>query len=168
MSDAGARTKGRYLILSLAVLAFDQWTKWWIELALPLQAERIVIPGFANLIHVRNTGVAFGLFSGPPGASPALALTVLGLAAMALVSWFFWRAAPADRLLLTSLALILGGAVGNLLDRVISGAVTDFIDLYAGTYHWPAFNVADSAISVGIGLLLIDAFRARPAAAGDR
>jgi signal peptidase II len=152
--------KGRFLLLSLAILVLDQWTKWLVELHLPTHASHPVIPGLLNLTHVRNTGVAFGLFAGG-GSDGSLALTLLGMAALVAVAVYF-RVAPIDhRLLLTSLALILGGAVGNLCDRVASGAVTDFVDVYLGPHHWPSFNVADSAISIGIVLLALDSFRPR-------
>jgi len=88
--------------------------------------------------------------------STLLILTLLGLVALVVVGVYFWRTANEDRLMLTSLALILGGAVGNLLDRIASGSVTDFIDAYLGTYHWHTFNVADSAITIGIFLMAVE------------
>lgn len=154
--------KFRYLFVSLAVIILDQWTKWLVELHLPHHVVDPVIPGFLNLTHVRNTGVAFGLFaasSGQEGGS--WILTLLGLAALSAVGLYFWFAPSRNRGLMVALALVVGGAVGNLIDRISSGAVTDFIDVYVGTYHWPSFNVADSAISIGIVLMAIDSFRAR-------
>jgi len=148
--------KAPYLLLALAVLALDQWTKWLVELHLPLSAVEPVFPGF-NLTHVRNTGVAFGLFAEPGGTSWPLAL--LGLAALTAVAVYFVLAPRRHRLLLTALGLILGGAVGNLLDRLASGAVTDFIDLYVGDFHWYFFNAADSAITVGIALMAFESLR---------
>ena len=95
--------------------------------------------------------------------------TGVGLLALSVVLVYFWRTASEDRLLLVALSLVLGGAVGNLVDRVHSGAVTDFIDVYLGSYHWHTFNVADSAITVGIALMLPSTFRKTPeAAAGTR
>lgn len=171
-ADARARPrlagKAPFLLLSLAVLALDQWTKWLVELHLPLSVVHPVVPGF-NLTHVRNTGVAFGLFAEPGATSWPLA--VLGLAALGAVLAYFVYAPRDHRLLLAALGLILGGAVGNLLDRLASGAVTDFIDLYAGSYHWYFFNLADTAISVGIALMAFESLRPhrRPAeqASGD-
>ena len=148
--------KSPYLLLALAVLVLDQWSKWLVELHLPLSAVEPVFPGF-NLTHVRNTGVAFGLFAEPGRTSWPLAL--LGLAALGAVAAYFLLASRAHRLLLTALGLILGGAVGNLLDRLASGAVTDFVDLYAGRYHWYFFNVADAAITVGIALMAFESLR---------
>jgi signal peptidase II len=152
-------SKIRYLLISLAVIVLDQWTKWLVEVHLPQHAAEPVIPGFLNLTHVRNTGVAFGLFASEGAGTSSPFLTILGLAALAAVGVYFWFTHSRDRLLLTALALVVGGAVGNLVDRISSGAVTDFIDVYVGTWHWPSFNVADSAISVGIVLMAIDSFR---------
>jgi signal peptidase II len=153
--------KLRYLFVSLGVIALDQWTKWLVEIHLPQHTSQPVISGFLNLTHVRNTGVAFGLFASQGMSGGSWMLTLLGLAALAAVAVYFWFASPHDRLLLLSLTLVVGGAVGNLIDRMSSGAVTDFIDVYVGTYHWPSFNVADSAISIGICLMAIDSFRSR-------
>jgi signal peptidase II len=155
-SAAEGAVKSRYLLLSLAVLVLDQWTKWLVELHLPHHVAQVVVPGLLNLTHVRNTGVAFGLFAAGGHVPTAWVLSGLGLVALAVVSLYFWRTAAQHRLLLVALALVLGGAVGNLLDRMMSGAVTDFVDVYVGTHHWPAFNVADSAISIGLGLMALD------------
>ncbi|HEX6199084.1 MAG TPA: signal peptidase II [Thermoanaerobaculia bacterium] len=148
-----------YLFLSLAILVLDQWTKWLVEVHLPHSASHPVLPGFLNLTHVKNTGVAFGLFASHGADGGAWLLVVMGIVALAAVFLYFRLAPARNRLLLYSLALIVGGALGNLIDRLASGAVTDFLDVYVGTYHWPAFNVADSAITVGIGLMILDSFR---------
>lgn len=150
--------KLRYLLVSLAVIVLDQWTKWLVEVHLPHHTTKPVIHGFLNLTHVRNTGVAFGLFASDSGGAGWL-LTGLGLGALVAVGLYFWFTPSRDRILLAALALVVGGAVGNLMDRVTSGAVTDFLDVYFGPHHWPSFNVADSAISVGIVLMAIDSFR---------
>lgn len=156
----GNLKKFRYLFLSLGVILLDQWTKWLVELHLPHHAVEPVIPGLLNLTHVRNTGVAFGLFATSSGQeSGSWVLTLLGLAALAAVGLYFWFAPSRNRGLMIALALVVGGAVGNLIDRFTSGAVTDFIDIYVGLHHWPSFNVADSAISIGIVLMAIDSFR---------
>lgn len=151
--------KLRYLLVSLGVLVLDQWTKWLVEAHLPHHTAEPIIPGLLNLTHVRNTGVAFGLFASDLGSG--WLLTLLGLGALAAVGVYFWFAPSRDRSLLVALALVVGGAIGNLIDRVSSGAVTDFIDVYLGPHHWPSFNVADSAISIGIVLMAIDSFRPR-------
>jgi signal peptidase II len=160
--------KSRYFLLSLAVLVADQWTKWLVEVHLSSHAAVEVIPGLLNFTHVRNTGVAFGMFATRGHVLGTWVLTALGVGALVFVAYYFWIAPRRDRFLLAALALILGGAVGNLADRIVQGAVTDFVDFYFGTYHWHTFNVADSAITVGIVVMIAGTFfqRApRPAAA---
>jgi len=153
------RLKARFLLLSLGVLALDQWTKWLIETRIPAHSSIEVVPGLFHISHVRNTGVAFGLFASSGDGMAALALVALVALALGCVTWFFWQTPADQKLLLVALALVLGGAVGNLLDRVTTGAVTDFLGVYLGSYRWPDFNVADSAISVGIGLIVLDLLR---------
>ena len=154
--------KSSYLLLALAVLALDQWTKWLIESHLPVQSSHEVIPGLLHISHVRNTGVAFGMFANSGRESGPWVLSLFGLVALGLIAWLFHRTPHKDRGLLAALAMVLGGAVGNLFDRISSGAVTDFIAVYIGSYRWPDFNVADSAISIGLVLILLDSFRRRP------
>lgn len=165
MSDArppAARpAKAWFLLVGLAILALDQWTKWLVEAHLPHYASTEVIPGLLNFTHVRNTGVAFGLFAANGHDLHTLVLSLVGLFALSVVLVYFWRTPAEDRLLLVALSLVLGGAVGNLADRIAGGAVTDFIDVYVGTYHWHTFNVADSAITIGLGLMAWDALRSR-------
>ncbi|HTQ79463.1 MAG TPA: signal peptidase II [Thermoanaerobaculia bacterium] len=151
--------KLRYLFVSLAVLVIDQWTKWMIEVHLPDHSAEPLVPGFLNLTHVRNTGVAFGLFAAQGMTGGGWMLTLLGLAALTAVGVYFWFTPSRDRTLLVALAMVVGGAVGNLIDRVVTGAVTDFIDVYVGTHHWPSFNIADSAISIGIALMALDSLK---------
>ncbi len=169
-NPSGSR-KRTYLILALAVFVLDQWTKWWVEANLALHRPLEVIPRFLNLTHVENPGVAFGLFSGVDSAVRTVVLSALGLAALAIVAFYYSRVDSTQRLLLAGLSLIVGGAVGNLTDRVLAGSVTDFIDAYVGSYHWHTFNVADSAITIGVGLILWDSFRSgsevESAAPGD-
>lgn len=156
--------KTGYLLVALCVVWLDQWTKGLIEVSYSLGSSREIVPGFLNFTHVRNSGVAFGLFASQGDRMGTLLLTALGLVAMGIVGVYFWKAERSEKLLLTSLGLILGGALGNLIDRVSTGEVTDFIDFYVGSYHWHTFNVADSAISVGIALMAIDIFRPRSGA----
>jgi signal peptidase II len=156
--------KARAILLALLVLALDQWTKWLVETNLPPLETAIVVPGFLQLVHVRNPGVAFGLFASA-GAASSWILLLFGLAALALVAVYLRRARPDQTLLLIALGLVLGGALGNLVDRFASGAVTDFVDVFVGAHHWPAFNVADSAITIALCLLVWDAFFTRQPAA---
>lgn len=158
--------KYRFLLLGLFVLALDQWTKWIIEIRFALYEVRSIIPGL-NITRVENTGVAFGLLPARGSLWGTTLLTLLGLFALGVVITFFVRASRRERWLLTGLGLILGGAVGNLIDRVLSGAVTDFIDVYFGSYHWHTFNVADSAITVGIAFMLLESVLHRDSGKAD-
>lgn len=169
ITGRGFAKKARFLLVSLAVLALDQWTKWLVELHLPELTSQPVIPGVFHLSHVRNTGVAFGMLAAHGASGGMIWLILLGASALAVIAWFFWRTPAEERLLLVALALVLGGAVGNLLDRLVSGGVTDFLLVYLGSYHWPDFNVADMAISIGLVLLVLDSFRSpsRPSAPSE-
>ena len=155
-------TKQRLLLLSSLIVVLDLVTKAWVSQALLPYATKTVVPGFVNLTHVQNRGVAFGLLNSLGDMGPPILIAAGGLA-LVVVAVYFRQTATEELLLLWSLALILGGAVGNLIDRVVHGSVTDFIDVYVGTYHWHTFNVADSAISVGICLMLLDLLRQRRA-----
>lgn len=150
--------RARFLVVSALILALDQWTKLWIESILAPHERVEVVPGFFDLVHVQNTGIAFGLFPAGRELGGTLVLTALGLAALVIVSVYFRRTSEREPLLLLSLSLVLGGAVGNLVDRILLRAVTDFLDVYVGTHHWPAFNVADSGVTVGIVLMLVHSF----------
>lgn len=154
-SAAQWRYKARYLLISLCVLVLDQWSKWMIEAHVTPYSRHSVIPDLLNFTNVQNTGVAFGLFASKGNLTGTLVLTVLGLAALGFVAYYFSLVPSSDRMLLVALSLVIGGAIGNLLDRIMNGGVTDFIDFYFGSYHWHTFNVADSAISVGIGLMIL-------------
>lgn len=158
------KAKLPYLALSLVVLVLDQWTKWLVEDRLALYEVFPVIPDLLNMTHVQNTGVAFGMMASHGDARGTYMLIGLGLVALAFVGLYFHWTPASDRMLLTALGLVVGGAVGNLIDRIHQGSVTDFIDFYYGTYHWHTFNVADTAISIGIGLMLLSSFTAPPEA----
>lgn len=148
--------RGVYLLGSVAIVVVDALTKAWVISRLPIHESIPIIPGLFNLVHVRNTGAAFGL--GANSASPLvpMLLTLGAMAVFGLVVVYSLRTPINERLLQTGLHLILGGAVGNLIDRFLYGSVVDFLDFYVKTHHWPAFNVADSAICIGIGLLFLD------------
>jgi signal peptidase II len=139
-----------------AIFALDRFTKWIIETRVSVMDTHHVIPGFFDIIHSSNRGVAFSLFHDSTSPWRTTLLILAALAALAIVGWMIGRSSGADRLTLYGLALIFGGALGNLFDRVVWGAVTDFLDFYLGNLHWPAFNVADSAVVIGSGLLLLD------------
>jgi signal peptidase II len=123
-----------------------------------------VIPGFLNIVHSENPGMAFGLFADHDSPWRSFLLVGVSLAILIFLGRLLWLAKPGPRGGKTqpfALALVIGGAVGNLYDRIVRGSVTDFIDVYAGSYHWPTFNVADSAITVGAILLALDLWLTR-------
>jgi signal peptidase II len=154
------------LVLGLAVAVFvaDQLSKRWALGALDPVQPRVLVPGALQLVLVMNPGVAFGMFAGvPPGWR--WVVTVLSLIALALLGSLALRVTPRGSLLgRLAIGLVFGGAAGNLLDRWRHGAVVDFIDVYWRQYHWPAFNVADSAITVGVTLLAAELVFTREAA----
>jgi signal peptidase II len=145
-----------YLLISAAVLVLDVWTKWLVIQRIDLHEAVPVIPGFFQLVHVRNTGAAFGIGADADSRLVPLLLNVGAIAVFCVVVVYAFRSAVTDRVLQTGLHLILGGAIGNLVDRFRFGYVVDFLDAYIGRHHWPAFNVADSAICIGIALLFFD------------
>ena len=145
-----------WLLIAGTVVAFDQLTKWIVEGALPFGASVYVLP-VLDLVHVRNTGAAFSFLAGASGWQREFFLGV-GLAAAAWIVWMLYRSAGGQLLFCMALSLILGGAVGNVVDRLRLGAVVDFLHFHWGPYYWPAFNLADSAITCGAVLLVIDAF----------
>ena len=145
-----------YLILSAVVILLDLWTKHLVLKSIQLHEAVPVIPNFFQLVHVRNTGAAFGLGANASSKLVPILLNAGAIAVFCVVVVYALRTAVSDKLLQTGLHLILGGAIGNLVDRFRFGYVVDFLDVYVGTHHWPAFNVADSAICIGIALLFFD------------
>ena len=145
-----------YLILSAVVIILDIWTKQLVLKSIQLHEAIPVIPNFFQLVHVRNTGAAFGIGANASSKLVPILLNLGAIAVFCVVVVYAFRTAVTDRLLQTGLHLILGGAIGNLLDRFRFGYVVDFLDVYVGNAHWPAFNVADSAICIGIALLFFD------------
>jgi signal peptidase II len=145
------------------IVLADQLTKW-IVLERFAPGERLELTGFFNLVLVFNKGAAFSFLAGAGGWQTPL-LVGFALLAAVVVSVLLLRS-PGRRLFCAALALVLGGAVGNVIDRLRFGHVVDFLDLHAGGWHWPAFNVADSAITVGAALLILDGFRHHERRAG--
>ena len=142
--------------LTLAVIAADQLTKWWILAALMNPPRPFSLAPFFNIVLVWNRGASFGMFGGAPGwVSWALAAFAV-LIALALLIWMRFAK---GRMLAAALGLVAGGALGNVIDRVRFRAVVDFLDFHAGALHWPAFNVADAAITVGVALLILDSLK---------
>jgi signal peptidase II len=148
--------------IAAAVIVLDQITKALVRHDLGLYETYEIIPGVVSLVHGRNVGMAFGVFSGGGLPAQAVVLAFLSGAVLLLVLAHWRRLADGPILLRLALSLIAGGAVGNLIDRVRLGYVTDFVHVYWREHQWPDFNVADSAISIGIVLLLLDAVRPRP------
>jgi signal peptidase II len=138
------------------VIVLDQLSKWWVLDAMAGPPRVVAVAPFLNLVLVMNRGVSFGMFSAAPDWLPCL---LAGFAVLISAALAFWMRRVRERLLAAGLALVIGGALGNVIDRFRFGAVVDFLDFHAAGYHWPAFNVADSAITVGVGLLLLDALK---------
>jgi signal peptidase II len=149
----------RPLLIALAVLLLDRITKWAIAQTIPLEDAVNIIPGFFRLTHLENTGAAFSLFADSSSPFRTALLIAFSVAALAVVSVLLWKDRSVFHSGTMALSLILGGAIGNLWDRVSDGKVTDFLDFYLGVHHWPPFNVADSAIVVGALLLFIRMLR---------
>ena len=146
--------------MAIVVIILDQMTKWWILTSIMTPPQRIPVTGIFDLVLVYNRGVSFGLLGGAPSWATAALIVFALLLSMALCIWM-WRA---DSLLLgTALGFVVGGALGNVIDRFLHGAVVDFLDFHAAGYHWPAFNVADSAITIGVVILIIDSLKSKPA-----
>ena len=147
------------------IFALDRFTKWLVETNISAMDTYHVIPGFFDIVHSENRGVAFGILNDSPSEWRTTMLVVLAGAAVVFVAAMLWNAQRLDRASFWGLSLILGGAAGNVFDRAMWGKVTDFLDFYFRDYHWHTFNVADSAIVVGSCLLLIDLLRPRRQAA---
>jgi signal peptidase II len=145
-------------LLAFAVLAADQATKYLVEKFTAVGSTRVLVPGLLNLVHTSNPGVAFGLLADSPAAWLAPVLIVFSVGVIGLLSWLLVTGRGGGTLGQWGLALILGGAAGNVLDRVLRRSVTDFIDFYVGSHHWYTFNLADSAIVLGAGLVLLELF----------
>jgi signal peptidase II len=151
----------RFLWISTIIFMFDQWTKYAIVDSMRLY-ESIQITSFFNLTYVHNYGAAFS-FLYDAGGWQVYFLSTVALLVSALILWWLRQATKEQLLLPVAFSFILGGALGNVFDRIMHGYVIDFLDFYYGTYHWPAFNVADSAIFIGAALLIIDMFKNKEA-----
>jgi signal peptidase II len=145
-----------HLIIALVVVLLDRWTKHMAASRIPLYAHIQIIPGFFRLTHTENTGAAFSLFADSPSPWKTAMLITFSVIALVVVSVLLWRDQHAHAATGIGLALIMGGALGNLWDRVLSGRVVDFLLFYVKRYQWPVFNLADSAIVIGAGLLVLE------------
>ena len=151
--------RASYFAVSVVILFLDQWSKGAITRHLAVHESREVLGDFFSLTYVRNTGAAFGLFASVDSAVKSVVLNSVAVAAFVAVTFYALRSSFKSVRLQLGLALVLGGAVGNLVDRVRFGFVVDFLLFGVGGHYWPAFNVADSAICVGVGLLALDMLR---------
>jgi signal peptidase II len=154
-----------HFLIALAVIVLDQFTKWLVIRSISLHDSVVLIPGFLKLTNVQNQGAAFGLFADSTSQWRAASLILFSIIAMCIVTMLLWRNSHAITMTGLALSLILGGAAGNLWDRMMHGHVVDFLDFFVGTYHWPAFNVADSAIVIGAFVLMGEILFAKSATA---
>jgi len=145
-----------YLLIALVVVVLDRWTKHLVAQRIPLYRNIQIIPGFFRLTHTENTGAAFSLFADSTGPWKTGLLIVFSVAALVVVSILLWKNHHAHVVTGVGLSLIMGGALGNLWDRIVRGRVVDFLLFYVKRYQWPVFNLADSAIVVGAGLLVLE------------
>ncbi|TFG92586.1 MAG: signal peptidase II [Syntrophobacterales bacterium] len=150
---------GGFFITLVLVAGLDQLSKWYISSTMSLHTSYPVIDGFFNITYVRNPGAAFGFLANAAPVFRSVFLITVSTAAIVMILYYIARNRSDGILLTGALSLITGGAAGNLIDRVLFGNVIDFLDVYIGSYHWPAFNVADSAISIGAVLLVVEMFK---------
>jgi signal peptidase II len=144
-----------YLAIAGGVFMIDQTTKAWAARSLRFNGDKSVISGFLNFAYAQNTGVAFSMLDNQ-GDGGRWGLSIVAFVAATLVLYFFWRTPRSDDRILGALALLLAGIVGNVTDRMRLGFVVDWIDVQFGSWHYPTFNIADAAICIGAGLLLLD------------
>lgn len=149
--------------MSNTLIIIDQVTKWLVAAHIPRHVSWIVIDDFFHLTHIRNSGVAFGLFADNASHYKPLFFVAISIIAIIAILIFFHQTPDNKKLVQTGLVLIFSGAIGNLIDRVLHKEVIDFLDFFYRDFHWPAFNVADSCITIGVGLMIFDSFRRHPA-----
>ena len=151
-----------HFLLALLVFALDRWTKRLAATRIAMYDHIQIIPGFFRLTHTENTGAAFSLFADSPGHWKTELLIAFSAVAMVIVAFLLWKQSRTLSTTAIALSLILGGALGNLWDRVASGRVVDFLLFYVKQYQWPVFNLADSSIVVGASLLVLEILFVRP------
>ncbi|MGC1221351.1 MAG: signal peptidase II [Candidatus Sulfotelmatobacter sp.] len=145
-----------YFLIAIIVVLLDRWSKHMVALRIPLYSHIQVIPGFFRLTHTENTGAAFSLFADSNAHWKTAMLIAFSVIALTVVSVLLWKNNHAHVLTGVALSLIMGGALGNLWDRLAHGRVVDFLLFYVKRYQWPVFNLADSAIVIGAGLLVLE------------
>ena len=149
------------LLIVVSVIILDQGTKAYITSTMQLYNSRVVIENYLHLTYIMNAGAAFGFLAKAPPSFRSLFFAFAAFAAIGLILYYLAKSRDEEPLLVLGLSLILGGALGNLVDRLRFGAVVDFIDVFWKTYHWPAFNVADTAISLGALLMVTEILKHR-------
>jgi signal peptidase II len=153
------------IAIALPVFVLDRLTKLWIENNVSAYDSFHVIPGFFDIVHTKNRGAAFGMFAESGGPLRTFLLIGVSVAVLIFITAALLRpsktGATASTLTQYGLSLVMGGAIGNIYDRIVHGMVTDFLEFYTGEYRFAAFNVADSAITIGAGLLILDMLRTR-------
>ena len=145
----------RLAVIAAMVVAADQISKALVVKYLPLHQSVTVIKGFFDITHIHNPGGAFGLMANMSATVRTFVFLIISSLAVCLILYLYLKTPRSHAFLATGFALILGGAIGNLIDRFRFGIVVDFLDVYVGRFHWPAFNVADSAITVGITIFIL-------------
>lgn len=153
--------RNKYLVLffmSGTLVVVDQYTKLMVSLHIPLNYSVKVIEDFFNLTHIRNSGVAFGLFASEQSEYKALMFVTISAIAIMAILVIFHQTPKEKKMVQTGLILIFSGAIGNLIDRSLHGEVIDFVDFFINGHHFPAFNIADSCITIGVALMVIDLF----------
>jgi signal peptidase II len=161
MSNASAPARRLEIWLPIAIVALDQLTKAVVRAKVPEFGAVTIVPGLLNITHVRNTGMAYGILDRTDFPFKTVLIACIGVAALVAVGMYAASLARHHLMARVGLALIIGGAAGNVLDRLTVGSVVDFVDVYWGAWHFWAFNVADSAISVGVGIMILDMLGAR-------
>src|SRR5579863_233087 len=155
-----------HFLLALIIVLLDRWTKRLVAARIPMYSHIQIIPGFFRLTHTENTGAAFSLFADSPSHWRTVLLIGFSVVALIVVVYLLWKQTRPLTITGIALSLILGGAFGNLWDRVARGRVVDFLLVYVKQYQWPVFNLADSAIVVGASLLVIEILFSRPKQSG--
>jgi signal peptidase II len=148
--------RASHFLVAVAVVFLDRWTKHMVAAHIAIYSHIDIITGFFRLTHTENTGAAFSLFADSPSPWKTWLLIAFSLIAMAIVSGMLWKQNRAFTVTAIALSLILGGALGNLWDRMASGRVVDFLLFYVRQYQWPVFNLADSAIVIGAAMLVLE------------
>jgi len=157
------RKNSPYFLLAALLVVADQVTKNIVARTVDLYESVPVIRGFFNITRIHNKGAIFGTFSRTDNSLVFALLTAASIAALAFVVYFFVKTPSSETLMKVALTLIMAGAFGNQFDRLVRGHVIDYLDFYIGSAHWPFFNVADSCITIGAGLMLLTLFRRKPA-----